>query len=700
MILLLLYVKLFLRKIIFSKLKLIQMMKNSKLQIIIAILITTFGFMLQHQVYGQVWFSPTSLDPPTNLTATVEDENDVNLFWTQPSTGSDDWLHWDSGDNADAFGFMMGAEHFAVSAKWDPAQLTNYDTWTIIKMRFFVTSDQPTLTLKIWTGTGPTEIYTQDISTFNVNAWTEIILDTPITIDASTQLWAGLDVDMPSSGMVMGMDAGPGITGYGDMLRYQGTWYTGADLGIDNNWNIQIQVTPGKGMNNTLLGYNIYRNDIQINDNTWTSTAFVDANMLNGTYDYYVTAVYDDGESVPTSTVEVIIDQPTILYADSMALVDLYNNCDGPNWILNDLWLTGPVNEWYGVTTTGTRVTELWRQSNGLTGDIPESIGDLTALEVLHLDGNAINSLPETLGNLAAIEVLWLGWNPIVSIPNSIGNLNTLMVLHIGSMELPLGTLPATFGNMESLEWLALGDAGLNSLPDDFGDLTALETCFLWGNNLTELPESFGGLESLEYLSMYDNQLTTLPDNFGDMENLYKLYMENNDLITLPESFGNLSSLFLLESSYNLLASLPDNFGDLDNLSWLNLMANDLSSLPESFGSLQTLDSVYLNSNQLTSLPNLFGDLSDLNLLSLDHNLITELPDSFGSLATVEQIYLTDNQLSVLPEEFGNMPELFSLVLSQNNLSGLPESICELPSLQSLYAHENQIDNLPENIGD
>ena len=671
------------------------MKKLIKLQSILALLIITFSLMLQSQSYGQQRVSPNTLNPPTNLTAIVEDENDVNLFWNQPLQDTI-YLHWDDGVNAGGFGNLLQPVVIDCAAKWDPNHIAPYNGWTITSMRFYLTNSSPTVKLKIWTGPSATEVYSQDITAFTINEWNEITLDNPVTINSSTQLWAGLNIDMPISGTVMGLDAGPAIDEYGNNYKFNGNWYHDENA----NWNIQIQVSPGKQATNILMGYNVFRDDTQLNTDTWTSTAYVDENMLNGTYDYYVTAVYDDGESVPSDTVEVIIDQPVILYSDSMALVDLYNNCNGPNWILNELWLVGPVNEWYGVTTTGTRVTKLWRQSNNLIGDIPASIGDLTALEELHLEGNTINSVPESIGNLASIQELWLGFNPIVSIPSSIGNLVTLKQLHIGIMGLPLDTLPSTFGNMDSLEWLALGDAGLNSLPDNFGDLTALKTCFLWGNNLTELPAGFGGLESLEYLSAHENQLASLPESFGNMSNLHTLYMYFNELTSLPESFGNLNSLFYLELGINQLTSLPDNFGDLNNLSMLMLYTNQLESLPESFGALESLDSVYLFTNQLTSLPSSFGDLSDMNLLSIEHNLITELPESFGSLATIEEIYLTDNQLIALPEDFGNMPELFLLVISQNNLTTIPESLCDLPSLEKLYAHENLLDKLPVNLGD
>src|SRR5439155_2715774 len=72
---------------------------------------------------------------------------------------------------------------------------------------------------------------------------------------------------------------------------------------------------------------------------------------------------------------------------DSLALVDLYNSTDGPNWRYQDNWLTGTVKTWYGITVTGTRVTEITLNSIGLNGSIPSSLGNLTSLKYLFLDG-------------------------------------------------------------------------------------------------------------------------------------------------------------------------------------------------------------------------------------------------------------------------------------------------------------------------
>ncbi len=65
-------------------------------------------------------------------------------------------------------------------------------------------------------------------------------------------------------------------------------------------------------MNNPeLLGYNIYRDNEIINQELVTETTYVDTDLLIGVYTYYVTAVYDLGESEPSNEVEVEIEVST-----------------------------------------------------------------------------------------------------------------------------------------------------------------------------------------------------------------------------------------------------------------------------------------------------------------------------------------------------------------------------------------------------
>jgi hypothetical protein len=85
--------------------------------------------------------------------------------------------------------------------------------------------------------------------------------------------------------------------------------------------------TPPTG---TILGYNVYRDDVQINIAIITETEYADTDVINSTtYSYYVTAVYDiHGESVPSDSVEATpLAAPTDLTAN---YGDLYIEL---NWI-------------------------------------------------------------------------------------------------------------------------------------------------------------------------------------------------------------------------------------------------------------------------------------------------------------------------------------------------------------------------------
>src|SRR5690349_4348064 len=75
---------------------------------------------------------------------------------------------------------------------------------------------------------------------------------------------------------------------------------------------------------------------------------------------------------------------------DSLALVDLYNSTNGPNWSNHRNWLKSPVSKWNGILVTNTRVTGLSLAYNNLKGSIPFSIGNLVNLQYLYLYGNQL----------------------------------------------------------------------------------------------------------------------------------------------------------------------------------------------------------------------------------------------------------------------------------------------------------------------
>src|SRR3954468_9046083 len=94
---------------------------------------------------------------------------------------------------------------------------------------------------------------------------------------------------------------------------------------------------------------------------------------------------------------------------DSLALVDLYNSTDGPNWGYHLNWLTNsPVSTWSGIyDVTDTRVTYIELGYNKLSGAIPSSIGNLVNLKHLGLSNNQLEApIPSSIGNLANLQAL------------------------------------------------------------------------------------------------------------------------------------------------------------------------------------------------------------------------------------------------------------------------------------------------------
>jgi Leucine-rich repeat (LRR) protein len=609
-------------------------------------------------------------------------------------------LHWDNGHkDVNAFGFETSSANYACAAKWDPSHLAPFDGWKIKSMRFYLQYSSPTkVQLKIWEGPTHQEVYSQDVTNFNLDDWSEITLDTPFAIDASKEMYAGIYVEVPGPAHVIGADDGPLIDGYGFWLYYNNNWYTAQEAGMPYNMNLQLNLdNNGKGGEKGLLGYNVYRDNQKLNPEPISPTVYLDENLFNGTYEYYVTAVYDEGESVPSDTISVVVDMPGVYLPDSLALVDLYNQCNGPNWLDQEGWFTLPINEWHGITVDSNRVTKIQLQMNNLIGDLPESIGNLTALKDLYLIGNELTSVPQSIGNLDSLKWFWLNQNPISGIPESIGRLKKMEEFNITQTNVT--SLPDSLSYLTNLEFFAMGDNTISALPEHFGNLKKLKYLFMQNNLLETLPDSFGGLESLEYLTLDDNRLISLSPNFGNMSNLMVVTMTNNFVTELPESFGNLNSLFYFNAASNQLKYLPDNFGNLKNLSVLVLSVNALQELPDSFGGLSTADTIWMSYNQLTSLPDNMGDLDDLKNLDIAYNQLVSLPESFGDMASLQKLNLSVNQIEELPSSFVGLNNLVSAFIGVNQIKEIPANINQMQKLQVLNFGDNQISEVPDALG-
>ena len=148
----------------------------------------------------------------------------------------------------------------------------------------------------------------------------------------------------------------------------------------------------------------------------------------------------------------------------------------------------------------------------GLTGTLPDSIGDFCSLKLFDISSNHIHgNIPDTLIN-------WLSGISAISM-----NDNNLT-----------GTIPSSIGKLVSLTAVHLHDNDLEgSIPSAIGSLNMLSILTLERNSLTgTIPSTLGDLAALQYISLHSNMLQgTIPSGMSELSRLIFFDTANNYLL-------------------------------------------------------------------------------------------------------------------------------------------------------------------------
>ncbi|HMN29269.1 MAG TPA: hypothetical protein PKE45_14055, partial [Caldilineaceae bacterium] len=248
-------------------------------------------------------------------------------------------------------------------------------------------------------------------------------------------------------------------------------------------------------------------------------------------------------------------------YSQCSALVALYQATNGAGWVNRTNWLANSqVCTWFGVTCVGGSVTQLRLQSNGLSGTIPATLADLTALNWLELQYNQLTgTIPPQLGTLSALTELALYGNTLT------------------------GTIPPELGALSNLNALRLGFNNLSgSLPVALAQLNKLTILGVNNNQLTgTIPPDLGSLVKLTLINADKNQLTgPIPATFNNFPDMWRLYLENNRLSgELPAGLSNLSKLRVFSIRNNQFGgAIPSSYTSLTALTQLDIGYNKLSA--------------------------------------------------------------------------------------------------------------------------
>ena len=154
-----------------------------------------------------------------------------------------------------------------------------------------------------------------------------------------------------------------------------------------------------------------------------TKNLYFDIAPYNQSDDRTGSIIISGGNAVQT----IKVDQSGMaLQLEREFLMQLYEATEGDNWKNNTNWFSErPLDEWYGLSCDDNgRLTSIELNGNGLTGVIPEGIGNLANLRNLHLNSNEITGqLPAGLGDLKNLKSIRLMNNQLGGeIPDNLRN--------------------------------------------------------------------------------------------------------------------------------------------------------------------------------------------------------------------------------------------------------------------------------------
>ena len=416
----------------------------------------TYYATAMYEVYGES--DPSNSDtvtveapaPLCNAPQNLEAEalgNDVSLSWDAPEGGAG-WFGYNDGVLYTAIGLNAAAQ-FSVAIRFGQEELADYNGMSLTKVRFVHNEPTAFYQVAIWTaepGGSPVLVDTtewMDGAEIPAGEFYDVELDEGVAIDWTQELWIGYNIDTPA-GYPAGCDAGPAVTGYGDLISLGETFISmNSAYGLNYNWMIDGFADYANGRSiasmapinieystpattnepeehrlpepivlNTpnerdMTNYIVYRDGeaedtLGIGENTYN-----DIDVEWGDHNYYVTALYNNseecGESEPSNTVDV----------------SLYNNPPPAVMLLQpDDGFTIAVDE----SNTGDDFPFIWTAVNDEDNDPVTYIVSATdeAGEV-HDTSMAMAGWFPTIGELAeplledSVSVMTYSWNVYAS---------------------------------------------------------------------------------------------------------------------------------------------------------------------------------------------------------------------------------------------------------------------------------------------
>ncbi|KAF5762719.1 putative leucine-rich repeat-containing, plant-type, leucine-rich repeat domain superfamily [Helianthus annuus] len=346
---------------------------------------------------------------------------------------------------------------------------------------------------------------------------------------------------------------------------------------------------------------------------------------------------------------------------------------------------------------------ELFLSSVNINSELPASIGNLTHLNILDLDGCGFTgTLPASITQLDLYDVNLYG-----EIPSSFFNLTQVESLDLSINQLK-GELSSSWLNFQNLESFYLDDNNVTANLYLFLSLKKLKTLDLSGNNITLSvividSHKNGTQPQFIFIRLESCNLKVFPEFLRFQHQLEKLILDYNNIEGLiPGWMWNISTETQTELtlSHNLLMGFEQHslVAPWVRLQTLELSHNMLHG--EILMPPPTTEYFSVSNNNLTGgIPPSICDLLSLQLLDLSfNNIIGSIPPCLEKLSnsSLTVLNLRGNTLhGTIPNIFANGSMLQFIDLSENILEGqVPRSLEDCKSLRFLDLGYNFIEDL------
>ncbi|XP_071708921.1 receptor protein kinase TMK1-like [Rutidosis leptorrhynchoides] len=366
------------------------------------------------------------------------------------------------------------------------------------------------------------------------------------------------------------------------------------------------------------------------------------------------------------------------------------------------------------------RVTIIQIGKQNLKGSLPETLNNLTQLQVLELQHNQLSRSLPSLSGLTQLETLMINNNNFTTIPTDFfDGMYSLQTVYLDYNDFNSWSIPDSLQNASKLQTFSATSTNLaGKIPKFFGDnniFSGLITLRLALNDLEgELPESLSGsmlrslwlngqkssyklngsigvLEHMTQLTevwLHGNMFSgSLPD-FSRLNHLQDLSLRDNILTgPVPASLVGLKSLKVVKLGNNLLQGPMPKFDDDIVLDTVGIdsfclqtpgiecdsRVNLLLSVVEPMGYPQIFAKNWKGNDPcdlwLGITCSINGDITVVNFRNM--GLTGTISSSLGSIKSLQRLILADNNLAgVIPNELKDLPNLVELDVSNNQLYG------------------------------